>query len=158
MDTRQCLKILELENVASIDELKQAYLKMVKSWHPDRFHGNPRKEQLAEVKLKEIYQAYKHLCAYFDPDQSKNLKTSNSPSNKKISPGIIKGSIPTNSQTLMMPDLINPPSLIVPRFIPHRKNPSSAVSLFSVVVVSLSQSFVWLLTLLLIWINLPQDP
>jgi hypothetical protein len=85
MDTRQCLKILELENVASIDELKQAYLKMVKSWHPDRFHGNPRKEQLAEVKLKEIYQAYKHLCAYFDPDQSKNLKTSNSPSNKKIS-------------------------------------------------------------------------
>jgi hypothetical protein len=85
MDTRQCLKILELENVTSTDELKQAYLKMVKSWHSDRFHGDPRKAQLAEAKLKEIYQAYKHCCAYFDPDQNKSLKTSNSPSNKKFS-------------------------------------------------------------------------
>jgi preprotein translocase subunit Sec63 len=85
MDTRQCLKILELENVTSIDELKQAYRKMAKSWHPDRFHGNPREEQLAEVKLKGINRAYNQLCAYFDPDQSKHLKTSSPSSNKQFS-------------------------------------------------------------------------
>ena len=85
MDTRQCLKILELENVTSITELKKAYRKMVQTWHPDRFHGDPRKAQVAEAKLKDINQAYKHCCAYFDPDQSKSLKTSSAPSNKKFS-------------------------------------------------------------------------
>jgi hypothetical protein len=78
MDTKQCLEILELESINSPEELRTAYRKMVKTWHPDRFHGDARSQQKAEVKLKEINQAYKHLLAYFDPDQRRRLKTSES--------------------------------------------------------------------------------
>jgi curved DNA-binding protein CbpA len=85
MDTRECLEILELESVTSPEELKQAYRDLVQIWHPDRFHGNSRLEQLAQVKLKKLNQAYKQLLAYFDPDQSKQLRTSNSPSHQKSS-------------------------------------------------------------------------
>ena len=76
MDTRRSLEILELESVASASELKQAYRDMVQIWHPDRFHGNTRLEQIASIKIKEINRAYNHLLAYFDPEQSKHLKTS----------------------------------------------------------------------------------
>lgn len=74
MDTRQCLEILELECVTSTKQLKDAYRKMVKAWHPDRFHGDSSLAQQAEVKLKAINQAYQHLLAYFDPKFSKSLK------------------------------------------------------------------------------------
>jgi curved DNA-binding protein CbpA len=78
MDTKQCLEILELECINSAEELRKAYRKMVKIWHPDRFHGDARSVQIADVKLKEINRAYKHLRAYFDPDQRRRLKTSDS--------------------------------------------------------------------------------
>ena len=85
MDTRQCLEILELESVTSPEELRQAYRNMVQIWHPDRFHGNSSLEQLAQVKLQKINQAYKQLRSYFDPDQRKHLKTSSTPSSEKSS-------------------------------------------------------------------------
>ena len=78
MDTRQCLEILELESINSPEELRKAYRRMVKIWHPDRFHGDAHTQQKAEGKLKEINQAYKHLLAYFDPEERKRLKSSNS--------------------------------------------------------------------------------
>ena len=74
MDTRRCLELLELECVSSPRELKDAYRKMVKRWHPDRYHGDPRLMQQAELKLTEINLAYKHLLAYFDPDLRKHIK------------------------------------------------------------------------------------
>jgi curved DNA-binding protein CbpA len=76
MNIRRCLDILELESVASPDELKQAYRDLVQIWHPDRFHGNSQLEKKAGEKLREITGAYKYLVAYFDPDQSKRPKTS----------------------------------------------------------------------------------
>lgn len=85
MDTRRCLEILEIESVTSPEELKQAYRDMVQIWHPDRFHGNARLEQIAGEKLREINYAYEHLLAYFDPDHSKRLRTSNTPSPEKSS-------------------------------------------------------------------------
>ena len=74
MDTRRCLELLELECVSSRRELKDAYRKMVKRWHPDRYHGDPRLMQQAELKLTEINLAYKHLLAYFDPNLRKSIK------------------------------------------------------------------------------------
>jgi len=76
MDIRQSLEILGLESVASPEELKRAYRDLVKIWHPDRFHSNPGLGKIAGEKLKEINFAYKHLHAYFDPSQSKRLRTS----------------------------------------------------------------------------------
>ena len=75
MDTQRCLDILGLKAVTSPEELKQAYRDMVQIWHPDRFNNNPRLEQIAQEKLREINIAYKQLLAYFDPNQSKLSRT-----------------------------------------------------------------------------------
>jgi len=85
MDTRQCLELLELECVSSPRELKDAYRKMVKRWHPDRYHGDPRLMQQAELKLTEINLAYKHLLAYFDPNLRKYIKVACPPPDQKAS-------------------------------------------------------------------------
>jgi curved DNA-binding protein CbpA len=58
---------LGLNPGASLREVKQAYRTLVKKWHPDQFHHDPRLEQLAEDKLKEINHAYAVLL---NPDQS----------------------------------------------------------------------------------------
>jgi hypothetical protein len=78
MNIQRCLEILELESVSSPEELKRAYRALVQIWHPDRFHGNTRLEKNAGEKLREITLAYKHLLTYFDPSQSKRLRTSTS--------------------------------------------------------------------------------
>jgi curved DNA-binding protein CbpA len=64
MDIKRCFEILELRPEASIDEAKQAYKDLVNIWHPDRFSNNPRLEQKAEKKLKEINQAYETLSSF----------------------------------------------------------------------------------------------
>lgn len=46
---------------ASGSELKQAYHDLAKVWHPDRFSHDPRLQQKAEKKLKEINDAYERL-------------------------------------------------------------------------------------------------
>jgi hypothetical protein len=46
---------------ASAGELKQAYHDLAKVWHPDRFSHDPRLQQKAQEKLKEINEAYEQL-------------------------------------------------------------------------------------------------
>jgi hypothetical protein len=46
---------------ASGRELKQAYHDLAKVWHPDRFSHDPRLQQKAQEKLKEINEAYERL-------------------------------------------------------------------------------------------------
>jgi len=58
VDLKQSFEILELTPDASADEVQQAYKDLVNIWHPDRFATNPRLRQKAEMKLKEINQAY----------------------------------------------------------------------------------------------------
>jgi len=58
---RLCL-VLELDGVSSKKEIKKAYLKMAKLWHPDRFHHDPRLLTKAEQKMKVINEAYYQLC------------------------------------------------------------------------------------------------
>ncbi|MBW1676206.1 MAG: J domain-containing protein [Deltaproteobacteria bacterium] len=77
MDIKRCFEILELRPEASIDEAKQAYKDMVNIWHPDRFLTNPRLEQKAEKKLKEINQAYETLSSFLSskPGLKKEAET-----------------------------------------------------------------------------------
>lgn len=59
-------KYYELLGVApgvSARELKQAYHDLAKVWHPDRFSHDPRLQQKAQEKLKEINEAYEHLTS-----------------------------------------------------------------------------------------------
>lgn len=48
---------------ASAQELKEAYRDLAKVWHPDRFAHDPRLQQKAQEKLKEINEAYERLTA-----------------------------------------------------------------------------------------------
>lgn len=56
-------KILEVAKTATQDEIKQAYRKLAKKWHPD---VNPENKAEAEAMFKEVGEAYDTLC---DPDK-----------------------------------------------------------------------------------------
>ncbi len=58
---KTCCDILELPEVPSLPELKSAYKKLIKQWHPDRFHSDARLERLAQQKAKKINEAYRYL-------------------------------------------------------------------------------------------------
>ena len=48
---------------ASGQVLKEAYRDLAKVWHPDRFSHDPRLQQKAQEKLKEINEAYEQLTS-----------------------------------------------------------------------------------------------
>ena len=53
-------KVLGVSETATPEEIRQAYLELVKKYHPDKYTDNPLKE-LANEKLKEINEAYDTL-------------------------------------------------------------------------------------------------
>ena len=53
-------EVLGVKPGASQDEIKSAYRKLVKQYHPDQFRDNPLQE-LAQEKLAEINEAYNML-------------------------------------------------------------------------------------------------
>jgi hypothetical protein len=60
------IKYYELLGVApgvSMQELKTAHRDLAKVWHPDRFAHDPRLQQKAQEKLKEINEAYDQLAS-----------------------------------------------------------------------------------------------
>lgn len=56
---------LGIEKNASLDEIKKAYRKLAKEWHPDKHKGDKN----AEAKFKEINNAYETLS---DPEKRRN--------------------------------------------------------------------------------------
>jgi curved DNA-binding protein CbpA len=63
-DLNRYYKILGIKVGTSQAEVKQAYRKLAKLWHPDRFSGDPVLQQQAEEKLKAINEAYQYLKDY----------------------------------------------------------------------------------------------
>ncbi len=57
----RCLETLGLTPGAAAHEIKAAYRDLAKVWHPDRFTHEPRLQQKAQEKLKEINDAYQQL-------------------------------------------------------------------------------------------------
>lgn len=53
-------KVLGVSENASQEEIRRAYLELVKKYHPDKYVDNPLKD-LANEKLKEVNQAYDML-------------------------------------------------------------------------------------------------
>jgi len=68
-ETLRCYRLLEIQPGASASELKEAYMVLVKVWHPDRFGSDAALQQKAQEKLKEINVAYEKLRS-FNPAQS----------------------------------------------------------------------------------------
>ncbi len=55
---RQAFQVLDLSSDASLKEVRTAYRALVRSWHPDRFAHDPRLQQKAQERLKQINAAY----------------------------------------------------------------------------------------------------
>lgn len=67
MDDNDILKyyeILGLKPGATEVQIKQAYRKLAKVWHPDRFPNDPSLQEMAQEKLKEINLAYDYLKSH----------------------------------------------------------------------------------------------
>ena len=62
--TKDYYKILEVNETASLDEIKKVYRKLAKKYHPD---SHPNDKQ-AESRFKEISEAY-HVLS--DPERKK---------------------------------------------------------------------------------------
>src|SRR3989344_7272371 len=58
-------RILGIQPGVSWKQLRQAYKKLVKTWHPDRCQQVSHQKKLAEEKTKEITQSYKELVEYY---------------------------------------------------------------------------------------------
>lgn len=59
----RCLELLGMKPGASVQEIKAAYRDLAKVWHPDRFAHDPRLQEKAQDKLKEINEAYEALIS-----------------------------------------------------------------------------------------------
>lgn len=54
--------VLELEKGASVEDIKKAYRKMAKKYHPDRvIHLGKEHQKGAEEKFRQVQEAYEHL-------------------------------------------------------------------------------------------------
>lgn len=60
--TDNAYKILEVDSNASVDEIKKAYRRMAKKYHPDKLRGqDPAMIKGAEEKFREVQKAYETL-------------------------------------------------------------------------------------------------
>ncbi len=59
-----CYLALELQPGCSWTQLRGAYRRLVRTWHPDRFQQEPERKVLAEERIKEINQAYEALSSF----------------------------------------------------------------------------------------------
>lgn len=62
-DLSKAYDLLGVKPGVSIRELKAAHRDLAKVWHPDRFQHDPRLQEKAQEKLKEINEAYDLLSS-----------------------------------------------------------------------------------------------
>jgi curved DNA-binding protein CbpA len=62
-DLSKAYELLGVKPGISSGELKAAHRDLAKVWHPDRFVHDPRLQEKAQEKLKEINEAYELLLS-----------------------------------------------------------------------------------------------
>jgi curved DNA-binding protein CbpA len=63
LDHDKAYELLGVKPGVSNRELKAAHRDLAKVWHPDRFLHDPRLQEKAQEKLKEINEAYELLIS-----------------------------------------------------------------------------------------------
>lgn len=61
---RAAKEFLQLEDMASLDEIKRAFRQLAKKWHPDMAPGAGQAPDTPAGKMPELLQAYHTLLAY----------------------------------------------------------------------------------------------
>jgi len=74
---QDCYVTLEIDENASIKEVKQAYRDLVSIWHPDKYMHNPRLHKKAEEKIKGINLAYETLQLYYSTTDKRDYTDEN---------------------------------------------------------------------------------
>ncbi len=64
MDLPRAFQILEIQESASLPEIKKAYRDLTQVWHPDRYTNNPRLYEKSVEKMKEINAAYECIVEH----------------------------------------------------------------------------------------------
>ncbi|MCK5205011.1 MAG: hypothetical protein KAR15_14110 [Desulfobacterales bacterium] len=67
---KKYFNILELDLSASIEEVEQAYKELAEAWRPESYQNLPRFKRKAEIKLKEVNDAYERVRSYLLVKQS----------------------------------------------------------------------------------------
>ena len=62
-DLSKAYELLGVKPGVSVRELKAAHRDLAKVWHPDRFQHDPRLQEKAQEKLKEINEAYELISS-----------------------------------------------------------------------------------------------
>ena len=63
MNIARALQELDLQTGATEEEIRDAYRKLVATWHPDKYQNNPAKLHEAELRIKNINAAFEKLQA-----------------------------------------------------------------------------------------------
>ena len=71
------LRILGLERCESLDQLRTAYRRQIKLWHPDRNSKNAEAHALATERTKALNDAFEHLRAQLEDGQVPIIVTKN---------------------------------------------------------------------------------
>ena len=74
-DLSRAYDLLGVKPGVSNRELKAAHRDLAKVWHPDRFLHDPRLQEKAQEKLKEINEAYELLISGKVPKASTPVET-----------------------------------------------------------------------------------
>lgn len=56
-------RLLGVTKDTGVQELKAAYRNLMKAWHPDKFHDNEEGKNEAELKSRELIEAYNFLLS-----------------------------------------------------------------------------------------------
>jgi len=59
------LQVLGVDHDSSWSDIKTAFQRAAREWHPDRYIAEPEKQKLAEERFKIISQAYNALSNYY---------------------------------------------------------------------------------------------
>ncbi|HET9528055.1 MAG TPA: J domain-containing protein [Pyrinomonadaceae bacterium] len=78
-DFGKAYEVLGVKPGVSARELKTAHRDLAKVWHPDRFLHDPRLQEKAQEKLKEINEAYEQLISGRMPRPAPPPRVANEP-------------------------------------------------------------------------------
>ena len=61
------LKILELTEEATLEDIKTSYRRLTKEFHPDKMQGlTPKMQKIAEAEFQKVQEAYELLLKYLE--------------------------------------------------------------------------------------------